>query len=148
MRVGALRHTVYRLSLGLRGRCPHCGLGQLFARRFHLNDTCPYCAVRFARARGEMLGAMYLNSMLTLVLALAGFFIAEWLFQPALLVQFVVWVAFCLIFPLLFFRLAYGLWLAISYLTGGVYADPDYEREWINPNPSPLPAPRHDWGGD
>ena len=147
MRTHALRHIAHRLAVGLRGHCPNCGGGRLFTGHFRLRDTCAYCDVRFVRARGELLGAVYINTMLTLGLALAGFFASEALFHPPLSVQLVVWTAFCLLFPLLVFRPVRGLWLAVAYLTGGVYADPDYEREWTNPQ-RPAIFHRHPWAED
>lgn len=148
MRLRALLSSLSHLARGLRGRCPHCGLGSLFAGRFRLRDTCPYCGVRFSRARGEMLGATYINTMLTLVLALVGFFVTERLFAPPLLVQLAVWTLFCVAVPVAFFRPARGLWIAVAYLTGGVYADPDYEREWINPDRPVQTVPRPHWDRD
>lgn len=148
MRIRALWPILHRFSRGLRGRCPHCGLGRLFAHRFQLQPTCPYCGVRFARARGEMLGAVYLNSIVTLLLALVGFFFSEQLLHPPMTVQLIGWTLFSLGFSVLFFRPARGLWIALAYLTGGVYADQDYEREWINPNRPPVSRRHHYWGGD
>ncbi len=148
MRFHALWHISHRLAIGASGRCPHCARGRLFASRFRLRETCAYCDVRFARAHGEMMGAMYVNSTLTLALALLGFFVTETRFHLPLLHQLVLWSAFCIAFPLLAFRPAQGLWVAVAYLTGGVYADPDYEREWISPRRSPAPTRRQPWAGD
>lgn len=148
MRVYALRHILSRLALGCRGRCPHCGRGRLFAGWFRLHPTCTYCDVRFARARGEMLGATYINTTLTLTLALIGFFAVEARFHPPILAQVIVWTAFCLLFPALAFRPLRGLWIAVAYLTGGVYADPDYEREWVHPDRPARPRRRQPWVGD
>jgi hypothetical protein len=38
-----------------------------------------------------------------------------------------------LIVSIWLYPFARGLWVAFLYLTGGVYADPDYEREYIAP---------------
>lgn len=147
MRLRTLLHMLDKLAAGMRGRCPNCAYGRLFVRGFLMRQTCPYCGVRFSRARGEMLGAVYLNTSLTLALALLGFFVTDRLFQPPMMLQLVVWTGFCFVFPLLFFRSARGLWVAVAYLTGGVYADPDYEREWINPTSPPVPT-RQPWAED
>jgi uncharacterized protein (DUF983 family) len=146
MRLRRYVPLLHSLMRGFRGRCPHCGRGRLFERRFQLSETCPYCQVRFSRARGEMLGAVYLNSFLTLLLALAGFFASEQLWRPPMAVQLIGWTAFALLFALAFFRPARGLWIALAYLTGGVYADPDYEREWINPDRPVVPRHHPHWG--
>jgi len=40
----------------------------------------------------------------------------------------IFWVIFNIVFLTLFYRHARSLWIGTSYLTGGVYADPDDER--------------------
>lgn len=133
MRKERWRRALHVLSLGLRLRCPACGCGRLFSRGIHMRPTCPYCHVRFERSYGESLGAVYLNTGATLGLALIGFFSVDAAFSPPVLDQLVLWGGFSLVFPMLSFRAARGLWVSIAYLTGGVYADPDYERDYIAP---------------
>lgn len=126
---------------GARLRCPACGRGRLFDRGFHLRPTCPYCEARFERSSGESLGAVYINSALTIVPALVGFFAVETAWHPPMVAQLVAWTLFVVLFPAWTFRLARGVWVAVAYLTGGVYPDPDYEREWMNPQVRPRRQP-------
>ncbi|MFO7323018.1 MAG: DUF983 domain-containing protein [Chloroflexota bacterium] len=139
---GQLVAGLRALWAGIRLRCPYCGRGRLFERAFHMRATCAYCDARFSRARGEFVGAVYLSSTLTLVLALAGFFSLEAWLDPPLALQLALWIGFALLFPMLFFHTARGLWVAIAYLTGGVYPDPDYERQWVSPEARRAAAKR------
>jgi uncharacterized protein (DUF983 family) len=137
MRLRSALRPLTALWSGLRLRCPACRLGRLFERRLRLRETCPYCGVRFERASGESLGGAYINTALTIVVALGGFFVSQRLWDPPAEAQLVFWAGFALLFPLLSYRVARGLWISVAYLTGGVYADPDYEREYIRPAESP-----------
>ncbi|MFN8563208.1 MAG: hypothetical protein U0703_16710 [Anaerolineae bacterium] len=46
----------------------------------------------------------------------------------------VFWVIFNVVFIAVFYRHARSLWIGTSFLTGGVYADPDDEREYQRPD--------------
>jgi uncharacterized protein (DUF983 family) len=114
-------------------RCPACGYGDLFARGLRLNDTCPYCQSRFERTPGESLGAIYLTGVLTLVALIVGFVILDVLLDADASLFVAFWIICVLVFNLFFYRTARALWIAVSYLNGGVYPDPDYEREYYAP---------------
>lgn len=114
--------TVFRL------RCPNCGRGRIFTGLFRMNATCPYCQVRFERESGESVGAMYIALVVVELLTVGGFFIANALFHPPDGPHLVFWVVFNVVFLTLFYRHARSLWIGTSYLTGGVYVDPDDER--------------------
>ncbi len=128
--------TQYVLKILWRGltlRCPNCGKGRIYPGLFNLfkmEETCPYCHVRYERKFGESLGGMFINLPLVEVLSLGGYFLTQWLFAPPLAFQLTFWVTFNLAFVILFYRHSRSLWIAISYLTSGVYVeyvDPDYE---------------------
>jgi uncharacterized protein (DUF983 family) len=57
-----------RLWAVLRGRCPRCGVGQIFRGQFAMNERCPACDLRFEREQGYFLGAMYFSYALSLPL--------------------------------------------------------------------------------
>lgn len=118
------------LARGARMRCPACGLGRLFAGRWTMQRTCPYCRVRFERADGESLGAAVLNTGLTVTLGLVGFFLTTSRSVLPDALELALWVAVSIAFSALAYRPMRGLWVAIAYITGGVYPDPDYEREY------------------
>jgi hypothetical protein len=48
--------------------------------------------------------------------------------------QLFIWVPYILAFTVLFYRRARGLWVGVMFMTGGVYPDPDYEREYFAPH--------------
>jgi uncharacterized protein (DUF983 family) len=102
-----------------RLRCVQCGRGLLFRGWFRMNPQCEVCGLQFERGPGYFLGSIYINYGLTAVLVTAGYFtcfFTEWLTGDALL-----WTAaaFCVFFPLWFFRYARSLWIGFDY-----YFDP------------------------
>lgn len=117
------------MLLGLWLRCPNCERGTMFKDLFTLRPTCPVCAVRFERSDGESLGGMMINLGFAEVLSIGGFIVSQALFNPPILFQAIFWGVFNVAFIVLFYRHARGLWIAVSYLTGGVYTDPAPEDE-------------------
>ena len=102
------------LSRGIRLRCPMCGAGRLFGGLLRMNSECAECRFRFERESGYFLGSTYINYGVTAVLPtgmyvvlLFGFGIEKEWILPGLL-------AFCLNFPLVFFRFARSLWLSLD----------------------------------
>jgi Protein of unknown function (DUF983) len=98
-----------------------------------MNSECPHCGLKFEREPGYYLGSVYINYGLTALLLTIGYFtcfFTEWLTGDALL-----WsaTAFCILFPLWFFRYARSLWLGFD-----VYFDPpgadDSKRAKPQPN--------------
>ena len=114
------QHRVARavrlLVWGLCLRCPRCGARSLFRTWFTMHECCAVCGLRFEREQGYFLGAMYVNYGITVVLALIGSFALEWLAYPSLAQQLLLWIVFCTLFPLLFFRYSRGLWLAFDHI--------------------------------
>ncbi len=108
-------HTSFRTLVfrGLRLRCPRCGKGKLYASWLKMNPACGECNLNIQRDGGFYLGAIYVNYGLTAVLMTALYFwgysrgIPDGLLLGSLLV-------FCVIFPLLVFRHARGVWLAFD----------------------------------
>ncbi len=45
-----------RLGTMLRGLCPECGEGRIFASRWRMNPTCPVCGTKFERGPGYFTG--------------------------------------------------------------------------------------------
>jgi uncharacterized protein (DUF983 family) len=97
-------------------RCPRCGRGALFEGLFRMATTCPACGLRFERAQGYFVGAIYVNYAVTSVIALGGFFLLWSLTEMSMAAQLTLWCAFVVVFPLWFFRYSRSLWLAIEYL--------------------------------
>jgi uncharacterized protein (DUF983 family) len=99
-------------ALGLR--CPRCGRAPLFRGWFTMNVLCPGCSLRFERAPGYWIGAIYVNYGVTVLVAVIGYFVVRaWAGLET--VQLVIWVPFVVGFPLWFFRYSRAIWLALEY---------------------------------
>ena len=99
----------------LRLTCPRCGRAPLFRGWFRMNVVCAACDLRFERAQGYWVGAIYVNYGVTVMIAVGGFFLLrQWpgLETPG---QLALWVPFVLVFPLWFFRYSRSLWLGLEY---------------------------------
>ncbi len=131
--------VLHILMRGRRLRCPNCGQGKLFRTGFIINETCAYCGVRFERQPGESVGAMYLTEGLASMVSIAGYFIVNALFHPPFVPHVIAWVILIILVSLLAYRPSRGIWIAIAYLTGGVYRDPDYQREYSSDSPASAP---------
>jgi uncharacterized protein (DUF983 family) len=97
-----------------RLRCPACGEGKLFAGPFRMHAQCSHCGLPFMREGGFYLGSIYVNYGLTAVLVTIGYFTL--FFSEATSPDVALWscVAFCVLFPLWFFRYARSLWLGLD----------------------------------
>jgi uncharacterized protein (DUF983 family) len=122
-------YYVNKLWLGLMLRCPNCGKGKTFKTLFHIEKVCDHCGVRFERLSGESVGGMYINLGAAEFLSFAGYLITDILFRPPLLPEIAFWVTFNILFVVFFYRHSRSIWVAISYLAGGVMTDEDYERK-------------------
>lgn len=102
------------LSRGLALRCPRCGQGALFRNLILMHHHCDACGFVYERAPGFFLGSAYVNYGFTVV-SLTVLYIS--LHYGAGLSNRAVtpWlVAYFLTVPLLFFRYARSLWLAMD----------------------------------
>ena len=104
------------LAKGLRLRCPRCGEGQMFAGMFKMYSECARCHFRFEREAGYFVGAMYINYGMTVFIAFAGYFALDYFTSIAFLPNFILWIAICALFPILFFRYSRSLWLSLDYI--------------------------------
>jgi uncharacterized protein (DUF983 family) len=102
-----------RRALGLR--CPRCGRAPLFRGWFTMNVVCAVCDLRFERAQGYWVGAIYVNYAVTVGIAVAGFFLLWTLADVDPVGQLFLWVPFVVAFPLWFFRYSRSLWLGLEY---------------------------------
>lgn len=102
--------TVLRRALTLR--CPRCGGTPLFAGWFAMPAACALCGLRYERAQGYWVGAIYVSYGVTTIVAVTGFFLT-W---PAwsMTAELIVWGAFVVLFPLWFFRYSRSFWLALE----------------------------------
>ena len=103
-----------------RLRCPRCGQTALFTGWFRMSPRCEVCGLDFRQEPGFYLGSIYFNYGLTALIVTAAYFT---LYFTADLPDGVLLgglTAFCVLFPLWFFRYARSLWLGFDQ-----YFDPD-----------------------
>src|SRR5207247_10047746 len=68
--------TLFRsIGRGLRLRCPRCGRAPLYRGWFTMNAVCPVCYLKFERAQGYWVGAIYVNYAVTTLVAVTGYFL-------------------------------------------------------------------------
>ena len=104
------------LGRGLRLRCPRCGASPLFRGPFSMYPDCLSCDLRFEREPGYFVGAIYINYAVTAVTAIVGYFALDYFIGMPLLPQLILWSAFAIFFPLVFFRYSRSLWLSVDYI--------------------------------
>jgi uncharacterized protein (DUF983 family) len=104
--------------------CPACGGGRLFRGWFSMHERCGHCGLKFVREPGFFLGSIYFNYGLTTVLVMITYLTL--FFTTDISPQVLLWslTAFCILFPLWFFRYARSLWLGMDQ-----YFDPRHEDE-------------------
>ena len=116
-----MRETDY--GAALRGRCPHCGKGEMFKGWAATHDVCPRCGARFERWVGSWTGATvggYGVGAAAAALTI-GLLVATDSFGPnsELLVA-----AIAVIAVLASYRHVKALWIAAMHSMGYVYPDP------------------------
>ena len=112
---GTLARVVRAEARAARLRCPRCGRAPLFRGWFAMHTTCAVCDLRFERAPGYWIGAIYVNYGVTVTIAVAGYFLLWRLADLSTAVQLALWVPFVSAFPLWFFRYSRGLWLGLEW---------------------------------
>jgi uncharacterized protein (DUF983 family) len=101
-------------SRALHLRCPCCGEGPLFLGWFRMHERCSECQLKYERSPGYFLGSTYINYGQTSLIMSAAYLILyfgynvpkEWLAPPL--------AAFCVLWPLFWFRYARALFLAFD----------------------------------
>ena len=134
-------HTPASLwSRAMRLRCPRCGEGKLFVGWFHMHERCSACNLKYHRAPGYFLGSAYFNYGQTTVTMSAAYLILhfgydvpkDWIVPPL--------AAYCVLWPLFWFRYARALWLAFD-----CYFDPtDFESDDGSSSENDDSFPPHD----
>jgi len=80
-----------------------------------MHEACAVCGLRFERAQGYWVGAIYVNYAVTATLTLTGYFVLWARTELSTAAQLAIWLPFCVVFPLWFFRHCRALWLAVEY---------------------------------
>ena len=120
---------------GLRRRCPLCGGGGLFKSFFQVLDRCPRCNFPIQREEGHWLGAVGINTIVTLgllfITMLVGFLltIEERRAAPIFISCFLV----AGLTPVLFFGTSQTVWSAIDLAMRPLEPADDVDPRWIPP---------------
>jgi uncharacterized protein (DUF983 family) len=103
-------------------RCPRCGGRGIFTGWWALRDECPTCHLRYEREEGYWLGAIAINTGVTIAAFAAVFvlsIVATWPDPPWTAIS-VTTVATCAVVPILFYPLSKTVWVAVDLtLQGG-----------------------------
>jgi uncharacterized protein (DUF983 family) len=102
------------LGRALRLRCPRCGQKGLFLSWFRMREKCESCGLDCQREPGFYLGSVYVNYGLTAVLTTILFFVGYFAEIADPDTRLIALMAFCVLFPLLFFPFARAIWLAFD----------------------------------
>ena len=108
---------------GVRLCCPNCSEGRVFKHLFKIERECDTCHVKFERMDGESIGGMAITMAIVPPLSIAGYFLTVALFDISFWANVTLWTAFIVVVCTWIYRHSRAAWVAISYLTGGVYAD-------------------------
>jgi uncharacterized protein (DUF983 family) len=118
-----MRRMLRILLCGLLLICPACRYGRMFRSLWTMNLRCPVCGIIFERDAGEVTGGMWINATVTSTLAVAPALYFALFTRISIALLLGILAAFTIVFGLLFYRPARGLWVSILYLTGSIDED-------------------------
>ncbi|HSB09536.1 MAG TPA: hypothetical protein VLM38_08635 [Blastocatellia bacterium] len=104
------------LRLGIRLKCPRCGLGRLYESPFRMRTRCDYCDLIFEREQGYFVGSIYINVVATestLLFTLLIYGLVTGTVNEGILSVLVV---LAIIVPLTFFHHSRSLWLSFDHI--------------------------------
>jgi uncharacterized protein (DUF983 family) len=108
------RPAVSPYLAGLRGRCPRCGEGKLFAGYLSVAPRCASCGLDYSFAESG-------DGPAAFVILIAGFavvmsaLVTEVIWRPPYWVHAALWLPAIVILSLLLLRLAKGLLITLQY---------------------------------
>jgi uncharacterized protein (DUF983 family) len=109
---GASRPTAFARAALVR--CPACGVGPLFRGWFTMHEACPTCGASFLREQGFYLGSIYINYGVTVIVTGALYALLVMVAGTSHETALAACLAVAVAFPILFFRHARGLLLALD----------------------------------
>ena len=110
----ALHEPQAPIPTGLKGRCPRCGEGRLFAGFLSLRERCPSCGLDFAFADSADGPAVFAILIVGFIVAGAAL-LTEVAYSPPIWLHFVLWMPLVLILCLGTMRPLKGLLIALQY---------------------------------
>ncbi len=79
-----------------------------------MREACGLCGLRFERAPGYFVGAIYVNYAVTVMLVIGGYLLLWRVMSLSTTMQLVIWLPVVALFPLWFFRYSRSVWLALE----------------------------------
>jgi hypothetical protein len=108
----------------------------MFRGWFAMNRRCDHCGLYFEREPGYFLGAIYFNYGVTVGLVTAAYLIPMFVLGRSINELLIPLVAFCVVFPLIFYRHARSFFLAFDHYFSKL--DPTYRPPFeTKPGPGP-----------
>jgi hypothetical protein len=106
----------------------------MFLGLFRMRETCPHCHLKFEREPGYFLGSIYINYGITAILTTVGWITLRFGYRIESRGLVFAFGAFCVLFPIFFFRYARALWLAMDCrFDRSLFADPSLEKPDARP---------------
>ncbi len=102
------------ITTGLKGRCPRCGEGLLFAGFLKPASTCESCGLDLGFADSGDGPAIFIIAIVGLIVVTLAM-IVETLFHPPVLVQFAIWIPMTIILSIALLRPFKGIMIALQY---------------------------------
>lgn len=104
------------LVRGLAGRCPACGAGRQHRWWIKINEVCHRCGLKFERIEGHFIGAVGINTIMSLGILAVSLLVSIAVTYPdfPVLKMVLVNVAIAAIAPVVFFPLSRMLWTGID----------------------------------
>ncbi len=86
----------------------------MFSGLFRMRESCTNCHLKFEREPGYFLGSIYVNYGITAFLTTIGWIVLRFGYRIESRGLIFAFGAFCILFPMFFFRYARALWLALD----------------------------------
>ncbi|MED5265039.1 MAG: DUF983 domain-containing protein [Actinomycetota bacterium] len=112
------RELLKLLWRGSTKACPLCGQRKLFKKWVHMATHCPRCRLHFERVEGHWIGAVGINTIVSVLLLVAGLSVFFYVTYPDIPTGiWVFWFAASFgVVPILFYPNSKTLWTAIDIL--------------------------------
>lgn len=123
------------LARGLRRRCPLCGGGNCFDTWFQVKERCPRCHFPIHREEGHWIGAIGMNTVVSLgaiLVTLVGGFVIQG-DQRRVAPMLIALVLVAIVVPLAFFGSSQTLWSAVDLAMRPLEPADDVDPQWIPP---------------
>jgi uncharacterized protein (DUF983 family) len=122
------------LVRGVLRACPVCGQRGLFHRWLDMVEDCPRCRLHFERIEGHWLGAVGINTIVTLAALVVSLVVSLYLGYPEFpMVPLIsVNLAVAVVVPVAFYGSSKTLWTAIDIILRPLEA---YEVDWTRVRP-------------